>query len=136
MKDGSLLLLVVYDQYIFSSDEFVGMCALSCGSVPFGDERKVEHLPLFQFSDVRCQSLKELESRSEDVAIELCKLMKTLVVPEKVFDKFMKEGATFADKLGLHFWCFFLEDIFLYNLLAFNNFAAVQCVICTPYKFL
>lgn len=103
MKDGSLLLLVVYDHYTIGTDDFVGMCALNCGSVPSGSERKMEHLPLFQFTDVQCKSLKELESRNEDVAVELCKLMKTFVVPEKPLDKFMKEGASFADKLGLRF---------------------------------
>ena len=102
MKDGSLLLLVVYDHYTLAADGFVGMCALNCGSVPSGDERKMEHMPLFQFSDEnRCQSFHELESRSEDIAVELCKLMKTFVVPENPLDKIRKEGASFADKFGL-----------------------------------
>ena len=101
MKDGSLLLLVVYDHYTLAADGFVGMCALNCGSVPSGSERKMEHMPLFQFSDVQCKSFQELESRSEDIAVELCKLMKTFVVPEKPLEKIRKEGASFADKFGL-----------------------------------
>ena len=83
---GSVLLLMVRNHSSIGKEKFLGMCVVSCEKIPHGEERKVERLPLFQFTDIDSKSFSELQDRKQNTAATcLCKLMKTLVVPKKYF---------------------------------------------------
>ena len=73
-KKGSVLLLVMFDQDKIGKDDFAGMCIVSCTDIPVGDERKVEHLPLFEYYET--PAMEELADRTKDGTSDFCKLMK------------------------------------------------------------
>lgn len=76
-KKGSVLLLAMFDQDRIGKDEFAGMCVISCTEIPTGDERKVEHLPLFEYLET--PAMEELVDRTKDATSDFCKLMKEFV---------------------------------------------------------
>ena len=80
-KKGSVLLLAMFDQDKIGKDDFAGMCVVSCTEIPVGDERKVEHLPLFGYNET--PALKELVDRTKDPTSDFCKLMKEFLIEEK-----------------------------------------------------
>ena len=82
-ESGSVLLLVVRNSQLFGKDDPLGMCVISCKTIPSGDERKVEHRPLFQFPLSNSKSFKELQDRKQGEAAKFCKQMKTLIIPAK-----------------------------------------------------
>ena len=94
MKEkGSVLLLAMFDQDKIGKDDFAGMCIVSCNEIPFGDERKVEHLPLFEFADT--SAMKELVDRIKDDAADFCKLMKEFILEqESGAKKLLKKRST------------------------------------------
>ena len=94
MKEkGSVLLLAMFDQDKIGKDDFAGMCVVSCNEIPFGDERKVEHLPLFEFADT--SAMKELVDRIKDDAADFCKLMKEFILEqESGAKKLLKKRST------------------------------------------
>lgn len=69
-----MLLLAMFDQDKIGKDDFAGMCIVKCSDIPMGDERKVEHLPLFEYSDT--PAMEELVARTKDATSGFCKLMK------------------------------------------------------------
>ena len=82
-QSGSVALLVVRNHHSYGKGQFLGMCVFSCAKIPHGEDRKVECLPLFQFTDISSKSFTQLQGRKEDAAIQLYRLMKTLVVSKK-----------------------------------------------------
>ena len=86
-QDGSILLLAMYDHDTFGSDDFAGICVVSCNTTPLeGGERKMEHLNLFHYK--QSFAFNELENRiAEPIAHDFLKTMK----------KFVFEGETNAD---------------------------------------
>ena len=82
-KSGSVMVLVVRNNRFIRSDESLGMCVISCESIPSGDERKIEHLTLFSFPLSNNKYFKELQTRKQSEAVEFCKQMKALLVPER-----------------------------------------------------
>ena len=82
-ESGSVMVLVVRNSRLFRSDDSLGMCVISCKSIPSGDERKMEHLTLFPFPLSDNKYFKELQTRKQSEAVEFCKQMKALLVPER-----------------------------------------------------
>ena len=77
MKEDSVLLLAVCNLGLLGMRCFAGMCAISCSSVPVSDERKMEHLPLFEYLDY---SYTELGCRSEEEAVRLHRTLKKFIL--------------------------------------------------------
>ena len=75
-KDGSILLLAIFDHDTFGSNDFAGLCAVPCTSIPKeGTEPKIEHLHLFHYE--KTDAFKELELRHTDsMAQDFLKHMK------------------------------------------------------------
>ena len=76
-EKGSVLLLAMFDQDKIGKDDYAGMCVVSCNEIPVGNERKVEHLPLFEYTET--PALEELDDRSKDGTSDFLKLMKELL---------------------------------------------------------
>ena len=78
-KDGSILLLAIFDHDTFGSNDFAGLCAIPCTSTPVeGTEPKIEHINLFQYQ--KTEAYEELELRHSDVkAQDFLKHMKKFV---------------------------------------------------------
>ena len=61
-QDGAILLLTMFDHNTFGSDDFSGICVVSCNTTPLeGDECKLEHLNLFRYEN--SLAFNELEMR-------------------------------------------------------------------------
>lgn len=75
-KDGSILLMAMFDYDVLISDDFAGLCVVSCDIIPQeGKEPKVNHLNLFHYKET--DSYKELSLRHTDhEAVKLVKTMK------------------------------------------------------------
>lgn len=86
VKDGSILLLAIYDHDTIGSNDFAGLCAVALNSTPLkGTEPKIEHLNLFHYE--KTSAYEELELRNTDhSAHEFLKQM----------NKFVFEGETHA----------------------------------------
>ena len=92
-KKGSVLLLAMFDQDKIGKDDFAGMCVVSCTEIPVGDERKIEHLPLFEYYET--PAFEELNDRTKDATADFCKLMKEFVFDSEVgARKLLKKRST------------------------------------------
>ncbi|XP_019853732.1 PREDICTED: protein unc-13 homolog D-like [Amphimedon queenslandica] len=79
LKDGSILVLAVFDHDTFGRNDFAGLCALSCETIPVdhkGIEPKMEHLYLFHYEKTEAYKELELRHNADSLAHDFLKLMK------------------------------------------------------------
>ena len=78
----------MFDYDTFGSDDFSGMCVVSCNTTPLeGDECKLEHLNLFRYENTL--AFNELEKRIiEPMAHKFMKSVKNFKRETNVGDSF------------------------------------------------
>ena len=78
----------MFDYDTFGSDDFSGMCVVSCNTTPLeGDECKLEHLSLFRYENTL--AFNELEKRIiEPMAHKFMKSVKNFKRETNVGDSF------------------------------------------------
>lgn len=77
--EGTILTLVLYDYDVFGKDNFIGLCVVSCKSIPqFKDASELQkspmklNLPLFHIKNSNVlQELVTRHQRSDEIASQL-----------------------------------------------------------------